>query len=722
MSTAGGFHDFLFEVSNEIRYAILVSLRDKAKRITDITREMDLKTPEARRHVSRLSEVGLIQRNVEGFYSITPYGEGMLILLREFDFMTRHRDYFQSHKLTTIPGAFLKRISELSESTETDNAMDFLRQTENLLKEAAEYVWLLADQFPMNSLTSIVEAIERGVQFRIIEPRERILNPDIESMTSEEIQALGRTRQTPLVEQRMVDDVNVSLFLSENRCVIAFPTPEGQYDYTGFTASDGSSLNWCRGLFRHYWDEAENREPATPSVQVRRGPVAEIGGSLRQVVVVGRERPDVDAQAVQDAVDNYDEVILKGFFNLGTSTININRSVVLRGEGRENDVPSTKVYKKGWTFPFFVEDHSILLVRGEGIDVIIENIHFMDFNFNCINLRFGNSVKIVNNRITLPTGLGREITYGSRGDHVIGIVSGGSFNRNRFFTNGVLIEGNYLDFATSYSQGGFLSRKGLEDDPIYRPNLENHENYCSTGIHITFNVGGVIVRDNVVLNMNTRGILVNDNYETAEIRVISNTIYSEVYGSYPYSSHMAGVGIFAQSTWINPANSGARVEITDNEIRCDKLNYCGIAVYGQSRYGEGAGKLGECIVRDNHIHLDDGSVGMVIRKNDHTEVTGNKITGNAYYGFHLWGSKDREGFDLGSNENLIEDNDMKELSIKPPDEYSDNHVDGRMFTGSEGKATTGHVWLNQHTSRNKIHVKTDESVIDEGQKNTIKQR
>jgi nitrous oxidase accessory protein NosD len=236
---------------------------------------------------------------------------------------------------------------------------------------------------------------------------------------------------------------------------------------------------------------------------------------------------------------------------------------------------------------------------------------------------------------------------------------------------------------------------------------------------INNNVGEVVVRDNVVRNMNSKGIFVNDNYETAEIHVVGNTVISEVYGSYPYSSHMAGVGVFAQSTWIRPEKSGARVEIVDNEIRCDKLNYCGIAVYGQSRYEEGASKLGECIVRDNNIHLGDGSVGVLIRKNDRTEVVDNKISGKAYYGFHLWGSEDREGFDLGSNDNLIEDNDLSDLEIKTPDEYSDSHVDGRMFTGSGGRSATAHVWLNAHSRGNAIKIKTDETVIDEGEDNTI---
>ena len=212
--------------------------------------------------------------------------------------------------------------------------------------------------------------------------------------------------------------------------------------------------------------------------------------------------------------------------------------------------------------------------------------------------------------------------------------------------------------------------------------------------------------------------MIQDNWESADIHVVGNTIVSGVYGSYPFSSHIAGVGIFAQSAWAQP-RSGTRVEIAGNEIRCDKLNYCGIAVYGPSMYQEGAGKLGECIVRENDIHLGDGSVEILIRKNDGTEVVNNRISGKAYYGFHLWGSGDLEGFDLGSNENLVEDNDMTDLVIKAPDEYSDGHVDGRMFTGSEGRSATAHVWLNAHSRGNVTRVRADEKVIDEGEDNTI---
>jgi len=716
MTTTGGFHDLLFEMSNENRYGVLLILHEEARRITDLTREMKLTTTEVRRHVFRLVDVGLIQRDIGGFYHLTPYGETSLLLLQEISSLSSKKEYFKTHTLSRIPTGFVKQIGELNASINLKDAISFFRYTENLIKDSKEFVWLIVDQFPMNFLSSIIEALERGVQFRIIEPRERVLNPDIESMTSEETQALSHARQTPLVNQRMVNEVSLFMFLSDSRCVYAFPTSDDQFDYKGFTATDSSSLEWCRELFNHYWDAAEQRVD-TPATSVQRGHVLKEGYPQGRIVVEGQWRPEIDAQAIQDAVDNYDEVVLKGAFNIGTSTIYINRSIVVRGESRENDIPTTRVSKRGWKFPFYTEEF-LFVVSGDDIDVTIENLHFNYFNYSCIFNAKGNSSKIINNRITLSSTVGRGASLGDWGDVVVGIISGGPSRTEGGFPGGILIEGNYLDFAEVPAWGGYVDRKGLEMNPDYRPDLKNHEGCIGIGVLLNRNLGNVIVRNNVIRNMSSKGIQIQDNWSTADIQINDNKIISEVFGSYAYSNPNAGYGILAQSS-LNAPLPGGRVEISNNEIRCENVNYCGIGVNGPALYREGSGKFDECIVSGNEIHLGDGSSGIHIRKSDKTRVVDNKLSGRAYYGIQISGTRNREAFDLGAYENIINTNNLDELQIKPPDEYSDTHIDGRMFTGSEGKSATSHVWLNKFSSRNTIHVNNDETVIDEGTSNSI---
>jgi predicted transcriptional regulator len=710
-----GFYDLLFEFSNEDRHRILLQLNVEATNLTNLARTLGLSFPETSRHVLRLSDMGLIHKDVKGSYHLTPYGEASLLLFHEFIFLSTNREYFRTHTLSKIPTGFVKKIGELGASTDLKNAMDFFRFTENLFKESREYVWLIVDQFPMNSLPTIIEAIERGVKFKIIEPRDRALSPDIDSMTSEETQALSRARFTPLVEQRMLDEVNAFLYLSERRCVLAFPTPDGQYDYKGFTATDDPSLEWCTEFFQHYWDEAEPRTPAAPGVQVRRGRVSEKEEALGQIVIVGRESPDVDAQAVQDAVDNYDEVILRGTFNFGTSMVQISRSVAVKGEGRENDIPSTTIYKKGWRFPS-TEFDSVFRVEGEDADVTIENIKFTDFNHTCILGVQCNSLNIRENRITLMTGYGRGLAYGAFGDTVIGIWVRGS--ELGAFKGRVTIDGNYVDFARGGAFGGFLTRGGLEEDPEYRPDLFNHEYYMGFGVAVQQASGTVIIENNVVRNANARGIAATDNLPSADVRIINNSIVSDLYGSYPLSSPEAGVGILAQSAWGFP-EPGFNVEIEDNTIRLDKLNHSGIKIIGPVTDREGADKLRGGLIRNNRIRLKDGYEGIHVRRCDDFEVVDNTISGEAYYGIRLSGRRASRKIDLRALNNTVEGNDMRDLRIRDPDEYSNDHADGRRFAGSPRGSATAHVWLGKFSKNNVIKIRKDQTVIDEGEENKI---
>ena len=87
--------NLLFEISNENRYKIIKLIKQEPKRITDIINQLELTSPEARRHVSRLCEIGLIQRDINGQYHLTPYEEVSLLHVHEFDFIAKNQEYFK---------------------------------------------------------------------------------------------------------------------------------------------------------------------------------------------------------------------------------------------------------------------------------------------------------------------------------------------------------------------------------------------------------------------------------------------------------------------------------------------------------------------------------------------------------------------------------------------------------------------------------------------------
>lgn len=702
-------YDLLFEVSNEYRHSILLQLVERPMRVTDLSRQMDLTSQEISRHVSRLDEVGLTHKDVEGFHHLSHYGELVLEQLEELEFISRHREYFTEHTLRRLPKGFVKRLGDLRESTFIHGVMDFLQFIERIIREAEGDIRFMVDQYPMTAMASIGEALDRGVVFRCIEPDEGITGPKIGPREFEETSGLKRARSTPLVEMRSLGSIDVYLFVSEKMCALAFPTGHGEFDYRGFTAKDEVSVGWCRELFEHHWERAKPRPPVStkgylrPEFTLGRG----VGGTI---VVEGLDDPAVDAHRVQDAVDNYDEVILKGTFNFQNFSVRVSRSVAIRGEGRENDTPLTKIHKDDWAFPF-THVHHVFNVEGDDIDVTIENIHFTDFNYLCICGTEGNSISIRRNRITLETGMWRAFSNLVFGDSIIGIGILGAF------PGGVTIEGNYLDYALNHLYGGYFP-PGLKGDPYYRPDLLNHEYYSGLGIYVRDAAGRVAIERNKLYNMNARAISVSGSKTSTEVTVKDNEITSRIYGSYWMDRRWAGAGIVAHTSWNEP-QPGFYLEIVGNNIDIDKPRYCGIMIWGPYTSPEGSGKLRDGIVKDNKIRLEEGAVCILAESCDGFEIAGNALSGEAYHGIGFFPHSDPKRSNLGASENTVEGNRTGDLAIKGADEYSSGLFDDKSYAASKAGKVTAHVFLNPNTRGNLVKVSIGETVIDEGDGNTV---
>ena len=91
------FYDMLFELSNDIRHNILLMVKQKPERMTTIANTLDLTSPEVSRHLTRLSENRLIEKDASNFYHVTNFGEYLLNSLVDLEFITRHREHKKCH-------------------------------------------------------------------------------------------------------------------------------------------------------------------------------------------------------------------------------------------------------------------------------------------------------------------------------------------------------------------------------------------------------------------------------------------------------------------------------------------------------------------------------------------------------------------------------------------------------------------------------------------------
>ena len=168
--------DLLFEVSNEDRLRLLRELRDHEMNVTAIARAIEVTTQEVSRHLSRLTEVGLTEKDPDGPYRLTPFGMLTLTQIQGLEFTSKHRRYFKNHTVSNLPQRFLLRLGELQASEYLDDVMVVIHTIEKIIKEADDHLLDLNVPYIASAFPHIRDAFMRGVKGRFL-PRGRPGSP-----------------------------------------------------------------------------------------------------------------------------------------------------------------------------------------------------------------------------------------------------------------------------------------------------------------------------------------------------------------------------------------------------------------------------------------------------------------------------------------------------------------------------------------------------------------
>lgn len=245
-----------FELSNEERLEILHLLAERPRTLTGLSNELDIRNQQCSRHLSRLAENGLITKDVEGNQVLTELGAVILRLQPTMQFLTDHQDYANSHRLSGIPSMSLYSLGSLGKSTVTGNLNLSLFTIERIINEAEDRLWEVTGQFHLNTIQPRNEALKRKVMLCSIEPYDMVMPGEIRDWFRSNPEYVGvahESRSGGLVRERVVRRVDYMLHMSEKEAFVAFPLPDGSYDYAGFASKEEEFLSWCQSLFQETW-------------------------------------------------------------------------------------------------------------------------------------------------------------------------------------------------------------------------------------------------------------------------------------------------------------------------------------------------------------------------------------------------------------------------------------------------------------------------------------
>ena len=247
--------NLLFELSNVDRLNILTELKKQPMKLSHVSKRFGFTVPETARNISRLHEANLIAKDVNGVFHLTPIGEEALHLLPGFKFLSKHKKYFMTHTLNTLPPEFITGIGALANCKFVNEVTESFFIFENMVREAKEYLWILVDQILASALPLISEAVTRGVECRKILPRNANIPESILALANDPV--FDRAARAHKLESRYLDKVDTVIFVSDKTAAISFPNLEGRFDYLDFIANDEVAQRWLKSLYSYYWNKAK---------------------------------------------------------------------------------------------------------------------------------------------------------------------------------------------------------------------------------------------------------------------------------------------------------------------------------------------------------------------------------------------------------------------------------------------------------------------------------
>ncbi len=236
--------DLLFEISNEERLRILHLLDEKPKRLSNVAKILDITTSETSRHLSRLMNIGAIEKNADGEYCLNGYGTLLIQMTSYFEFLIEKREYIQTHDLSILPSRFITQLGKLKDSIIISGVYDVMDEQLTAVVETKKRIWILSPEIYKQSTSHIREKIASGRDVRLILNEELIETDEVSSL--------------PRRNYRTLPNVPILVGVFDDRGGVCFPDRSGKVDLSVMlTGVDEEFYTWILEVFEHYWNVAK---------------------------------------------------------------------------------------------------------------------------------------------------------------------------------------------------------------------------------------------------------------------------------------------------------------------------------------------------------------------------------------------------------------------------------------------------------------------------------
>ena len=244
--------ELLFILASMDRLTLLSEIVIEKRRLSQLTAKLSATPQETSKHLMRLRNAKLIEKDSDGLFGLTAFGKTIVNLLPSIRFLTENKEYFLSHDISSLPLEFIERLGELQEGQYADKVGSILAHIQQVVQSAEEYIWLMADHRlgDQEYVTKSGKLENSGtVTWRVIVPAASDIN------WAEVRRTVGIHKGR--IEYHLIQDPNdikVGMALNEKIAGVTFPDITGKLDFnSGFRSDNPLFRKWCQDLFVIHW-------------------------------------------------------------------------------------------------------------------------------------------------------------------------------------------------------------------------------------------------------------------------------------------------------------------------------------------------------------------------------------------------------------------------------------------------------------------------------------
>ena len=242
-----------FELASEQRLAIIFQLNKKNTKMSHLAKDLGITMQEVHRNINRLQDAGLIEKDPEGVFSLTTFGNTIIKQIPTFNYLSKYKEYFSEHILGELPIKFIMRLGALDKCEHIKGIVAILERWKDIYRQADQYICEIVPQVPIDLIEPAVTRVkEKAVKYSYVFPK----NVIIPKGRKELLKKFGHNELLTkgAIERRMVESVQVAVILNEKQASVLFPTQKGETDMNMmFFSHDPVFHEWCIDYFRYRW-------------------------------------------------------------------------------------------------------------------------------------------------------------------------------------------------------------------------------------------------------------------------------------------------------------------------------------------------------------------------------------------------------------------------------------------------------------------------------------